>query len=181
MNVLTTPLPGLLIIEPVVMRDDRGFVMETYQAARYREIGLHDPFVQHNLSHAARGVLRGLHFQAPHPQGKLAQVVRGGVFAAVVDVRRGSPAFGRWFGLELSEASPRQLWIPPGFAHGYCVLSEVADVAYNFTVGHVASAGRAVLWNDPDIGIAWPISDPILSTRDREAPRLRDVDVLPGR
>jgi dTDP-4-dehydrorhamnose 3,5-epimerase len=180
MNVTATPLPGVLIIEPVVMRDERGFVMETYQAARYREIGLGEPFVQHNLSHAARGVLRGLHFQEPHPQGKLAQTVRGNVFAVVVDVRRGAPTFSRWFGLELSEQSHRQLWIPPGFAHGYCVLSEVADVAYNLTVGHAGSANRAVLWNDPDIGIGWPVGEPILSARDRAAPRLRDAQILPG-
>ncbi|MES1165824.1 MAG: dTDP-4-dehydrorhamnose 3,5-epimerase, partial [Verrucomicrobiota bacterium] len=163
MNVVAAPLAGVLVLEPPVYQDARGFFMETYQAGRYTALGISASFVQDNLSRSLRGTVRGLHFQQPHPQGKLVQTVRGTVFDVVVDVRRRSPTFRQWFGVELSEENRRQLWIPPGYAHGFCALSDVADVAYKCTTPYVAEANRGILWNDPDIGIAWPVRDPILS------------------
>ena len=133
MKATPTDLPGVLVIEPRLFRDDRGFFFESYRAERYRELGIDAPFVQDNFSRSVRGTLRGLHFQEPNPQGKLVQVLRGSVFDVAVDVRRGSPTFGRWFGVELSDAEPRQLWIPPGYAHAFCVTSETADFFYKCT------------------------------------------------
>jgi dTDP-4-dehydrorhamnose 3,5-epimerase len=179
MNVVAAPLPGVLVLEPPVFQDARGFFMETYQGARYRDAGIAETFVQDNLSRSLRGTVRGLHFQQPQPQGKLVQTVRGSVFDVVVDVRRRSPTFRQWFGVELSEENRRQLWIPPGYAHGFCALSDVADVAYKCTTPYVAAANQAILWNDPEIGIAWPVREPILSPKDLAAPRLRDAPVLP--
>ena len=179
MNAVAVPLAGVLVLEPPVYEDARGFLMETYQAARYGALGIDAPFVQDNLSRSVRGTLRGLHFQEPRPQGKLVQTVRGTVFDVVVDIRRRSPTFQRWFGVELSDENRRQLWIPPGYAHGFCAMSDVADVAYKCTAPYVAEANHAILWNDPDIGIAWPVRDPILSPKDLAAPRLRDAAVLP--
>ncbi|HVZ86377.1 MAG TPA: dTDP-4-dehydrorhamnose 3,5-epimerase [Polyangia bacterium] len=179
MNIIETSLPGVLIIEPKVFGDDRGFFLETYQQARYASAGITEPFVQDNLSRSARGTLRGLHFQQPNPQGKLVQALRGAVFDVAVDLRRGSPTFGRWFGAELSEQNRRQMWIPGGFAHGFCVVSESADFAYKCTANYAPESGRAIAWDDPDLGIEWPITDPLLSAQDRSAPRLRDAPVLP--
>lgn len=179
MNIIETSLPGVLIIEPKVFGDDRGFFLETYQQARYASAGITEPFVQDNLSRSARGTLRGLHFQQPNPQGKLVQALRGAVFDVAVDLRRGSPTFGRWFGAELSEQNRRQMWIPGGFAHGFCVVSESADFAYKCTANYAPESGRAIAWDDPDLGIEWPITDPQLSAQDRNAPRLRDAPVLP--
>ncbi len=179
MNVVAAPLAGVLVLQPLVFEDVRGFFMETFQAARYEALGIATTFAQDNLSRSLRGTVRGLHFQQPHPQGKLVQTVRGTVFDVVVDVRRRSPTFRQWFGVELSEENRRQLWIPPGYAHGFCALSDLADVAYKCTTAYVAAANQAILWNDPDIGIAWPVRDPILSPKDLAAPRLRDAPVLP--
>jgi dTDP-4-dehydrorhamnose 3,5-epimerase len=179
MNVRKTDLPGVLLIEPKVLGDARGFFYESFQAARYAQAGIRGPFVQDNLSRSVRGTLRGLHFQEPRPQGKLIQVLRGTVYDVAVDVRRGSSTFSRWFGLELTEAQPLQLWIPPGFAHGFCVLSESADFFYKCTAFYAPEAERCIAWNDPRIGIRWPVADPILSAKDREAPRLDDAPVLP--
>ncbi|MES1207376.1 MAG: dTDP-4-dehydrorhamnose 3,5-epimerase [Pseudomonadota bacterium] len=179
MKVVAAPLAGVLVLEPSVFQDARGFFMETYQAARYAAAGVAPSFVQDNLSRSLRGTVRGLHFQQPQPQGKLVQTVRGTVFDVVVDVRRGSPTFRQWFGVELSEENRRQLWIPAGYAHGFCTMSDVADVAYKCTAPYVPEANRAILWNDPDIGIDWPVREPILSARDLAAPRLRDAPVLP--
>jgi dTDP-4-dehydrorhamnose 3,5-epimerase len=179
MKVLKTELPDVLLIEPRVFGDTRGFFYESFQAARYTQAGITGPFVQDNHSRSVRGTLRGLHFQEPRAQGKLVQVLRGTVYDVAVDIRRGSPTFGRWVGVELSEAQPRQLWIPPGFAHGFCVLSESADFFYKCTEFYAPDAERSIAWDDPRIGIRWPVGEPILSAKDREAPRLDDAPVLP--
>lgn len=179
MNVTKTELPGVLLVEPKLFGDARGFFVETFHAERYASVGIPGPFVQDNLSRSARGALRGLHFQEPFPQGKLVQVLRGAVWDVAVDVRRGSPHFGAWVGLELSEDNHRQLWIPSGFAHGFCVLSEVADFFYKCTSRYVPDAERAIRWNDPELAIRWPIQAPLLSAKDAAAPMLADAPVLP--
>jgi dTDP-4-dehydrorhamnose 3,5-epimerase len=180
MKVVATALPEVLLIEPKVHGDSRGFFYESFQARRYADAGIPAEFVQDNLSRSVRGTLRGLHFQEPGAQGKLVQVLRGTVWDVAVDVRRGSPRFGRWVAVELSEATPRQLWIPPGFAHGFCVLSESADFFYKCTALYAPECERSIAWNDPAIGIAWPVPEPILSVKDRDAPRLADAPVLPA-
>ena len=179
MKVVPTELPEVLILEPKVHGDSRGFFYETFQAGRYAAAGIPGPFLQDNLSRSVRGTLRGLHFQEPKAQGKLVQVLRGTVWDVAVDVRRGSPRFGRWIALELSETTPRQLWIPPGFAHGFCVLSDSADFFYKCTELYAPEAERSVAWDDPAIGITWPVKEPLLSAKDRAAPRLADAPVLP--
>lgn len=181
MKVIETTLPGVLVVEPDVFGDERGFLMETYNEARYREAGLPHRFVQDNLSFSARGVLRGLHYQNPDGQGKLLHVPRGEVFDVAVDIRAGSPTFGEWAGVTLSEENNRQLWIPEGFAHGFQVTSESALLSYKCTALYNRDAEGAVLWNDPEIGIDWPLEGPTLSKKDRSAPTLRDVpkDALP--
>lgn len=179
MKANSTELPGVLLIEPSVLGDSRGFFLETFQAKRYNDAGIPGPFVQDNLSRSTRGTLRGLHFQFPHPQGKLVQVLRGSVWDVAVDVRKGSPHFGGWLGMELSEENRRQLWIPAGFAHGFCVLSESADFFYKCTDFYAPAAEHAVRWDDPDIGIRWPIESPRLSAKDSAAPSLAEAPVLP--
>jgi dTDP-4-dehydrorhamnose 3,5-epimerase len=178
MRIEETGLPGVLVIEPRRFADDRGFFMETYNQS-VLAAAIPYPFVQDNLSRSKRGVLRGLHFQEPNPQGKLVRCARGALFDVAVDIRVGSPNFGRWVGLELSESNAHMLWIPPGFAHGFCALTDDAELAYKCTSLYSASADRSILWNDPDISIAWPVSSPILSPKDAAAPRLRDAPVLP--
>jgi dTDP-4-dehydrorhamnose 3,5-epimerase len=179
LKVSETPLPGVLLIEPDVFGDSRGHFMETWNAARFREAGLDLTFVQDNQSRSVRGVLRGLHYQEPNPQGKLVRCARGALFDVAVDIRRGSPNFGRWFGAELSEENHLMLWVPPGFAHGFCVLSETADLSYKCTALYDAASDRGIAWDDPEIGIAWPVTSPVLSPKDAAAPRLRDAVVLP--
>ena len=179
MRVIPTRLPEVLIVEPRVHGDTRGYFYEGFQSARYAEVGIQGPFVQDNHSRSVRGTLRGLHFQEPRAQGKLVQVLRGTVYDAAVDVRRGSPRFGQWVAVELSEAVPRQLWIPPGFAHGFCVLSESADFFYKCTEYYAPEAERSIAWNDPRIGIPWPVKEPLLSAKDRAAPTLEQAQVLP--
>jgi dTDP-4-dehydrorhamnose 3,5-epimerase len=179
MNVVPTPIPGVLVIEPKVFGDDRGFFLETFHAERYRAAGLPAPFVQDNWSRSAKGTLRGLHFQEPNPQGKLVQVFRGSVFDVAVDIRRGSPTFGKWYGCELSEENKRQLWVPPGFAHGFCVTSESADFVYKCTELYAPASERGIAWNDPDLAIPWPVAAPLLSKKDSGAPRLKDAPMLP--
>lgn len=179
MKVTPTALPEVLLVQPRVHGDSRGFFYESFQSARYAEAGLPVVFVQDNHSRSVKGTLRGLHFQEPRAQGKLVQVLRGMVYDVAVDIRRGSPRFGRWVGVELSEASPQQLWIPPGFAHGFCVLSESADFLYKCTELYAPEADRGIAWNDPALGIPWPIAEPLLSAKDRAAPRLEDAPVLP--
>jgi len=175
MKVEETSLPGVLLVEPRVCGDERGYFLETFQADRYRAAGIVGPFVQDNLSFSRGPVLRGLHFQHPHAQGKLVYVLMGEVFDVAVDVRVGSPTYGRWTGARLSDENKRQLYVPTGFAHGFCVLSETALFAYKCTDVYAPEAEITIRWDDPDIGIAWPVADPILSARDATAPRLRDI------
>ena len=175
MNVLPCPLEGLLIIEPKVFGDARGFFLETWNRSRYREVGLHDDFVQDNVSFSCRGTLRGLHFQNPNPQGKLLQVLLGEVFDVAVDIRRSSPTFGKWHGLVLSAENKRQFYIPSGFAHGFAVLSETALFQYKCTGLYSPKDEMAIRWDDPDIGIQWPLKEPLLSERDAKGMRLRDA------
>ncbi len=175
MNVIETRLPGVVIIEPKVFGDERGFFLETYQAERYRELaGIDLPFVQDNHSRSARGVLRGLHFQVTKPQGKLVHVVTGEVYDVAVDINPESATFGQYEGVVLSEQNKRQIWIPPGYAHGFVVLSEIADFEYKCTDYYDPSDEGSVIWNDPEIGIDWPISKPTLSHKDAEAPTLSE-------
>ncbi len=175
MNVIPCDLAGLLIIEPKVFGDARGFFLETWNQRRYREAGLDLDFVQDNLSFSCRGTLRGLHFQNPNPQGKLLQVLQGEVFDVAVDLRRSSPTFGRWHGLVLSAENKRQFYVPPGFAHGFAVLSPTALFHYKCTQFYSQKDELAIRWNDPEIGIEWPIKEPLLSERDAKAVRLREA------
>jgi dTDP-4-dehydrorhamnose 3,5-epimerase len=180
MRVHTTDLPGVLVIDPVVHRDERGFFVETYHADRYREHGIAAPFVQDNRSRSTAGTLRGLHLQLQRPQGKLIHVIEGEIFDVAVDVRRGSPTFGRWVSVSLSADTFRQVYIPPGFAHGFCVVSPVAQVEYKCTEVYNPASEIGIAWNDPAIGIAWPIREPQLSPRDSRHPTLSAIgDALP--
>ena len=172
MKVIETRLPGVLLLEPRVFGDARGFFMETWQAARYREAGMPERFVQDNHSRSRRGVLRGLHYQLVQPQGKLVWVARGAVFDVAVDIRRGSPNFGRWYGCVLDDVDHRQLYIPPGFAHGFCVVSDDADFFYKCTDYYHPPSEQGIAWDDPDIGIDWPLRDVALSGKDQKNPRL---------
>jgi dTDP-4-dehydrorhamnose 3,5-epimerase len=176
MKVTETALPGVLIIEPQRFGDARGYFLETWQRERYAASGIDQPFVQDNLSRSARGILRGLHLQNPAVQGKLVFVLEGEVFDVAVDVRVGSPCFGKWVGMTLSAEDHRQLWIPPGFAHGFCVTSEAAVFSYKCTAPYAPEHEVGIRWDDPDIGIAWPISEPRLSVKDSGHPFLRDIE-----
>lgn len=176
MKSLPTSLPGVALLELDVFGDHRGRFMETFQRDRYRSLGIALEFVQDNFSSSARGTLRGLHYQLQHPQGKLVHVVRGEVFDVAVDIRTGSPTFGQWFGTTLSAENHRQMWIPPGFAHGFLVVSELAEVAYKATAIYHPADEIAIQWNDPELAIAWPLVEAaILSKRDVAAPGLREV------
>jgi len=179
MKVLETQIPGVMLFEPQLFGDHRGFFMETWNHARYAEAGLPVTFVQTNLSKSAKGVLRGLHFQQPQPQGKLVQVLTGEVFDVAVDIRRGSPTFGQWEGYHLSGDNHRQLYVPEGFAHGFCVLSDFAIFSYQCTRVYQKEYDQALSWNDPDIGIQWPIDAPELSDKDQLAPPLAQCSNLP--
>jgi dTDP-4-dehydrorhamnose 3,5-epimerase len=179
MNVITTDIPEVLIIEPELFGDQRGFFLETYQLRRYADLGISRPFVQDNMSRSGYGVLRGLHLQNPSPQGKLVSVMRGRVLDVSVDVRIGSPNFGRHVAVELSEENHRQLWVPRGFAHGFAVLSESADFFYKCDALYNPKDELVVRWDDPAIGINWGVTNPSLSPRDAAAPRLADVKKLP--
>lgn len=174
-KVIETALAGVLILEPKVFGDSRGFFQETWQQARYKEIGIREPFVQDNLSFSTRGVLRGLHYQNPNSQGKLVSVVQGEVFDVAVDIRVGSPSFGQWVGVHLSGDNHRQLWIPCGFAHGFCVITETVYFTYKCTNIYNPATEGGIFWNDPDIGIEWPIQEVILSEKDKAYSMLRDV------
>ncbi len=171
-----TLIPGVILVEPPVRRDDRGFFLETYHESRYREGGIREYFVQDNHSSSVRNTLRGFHGQNPHPQGKLVRVIEGEIFDVTVDVRRGSPAYGKHFATRLSADDFRQLYLPPGVLHGFLVTSDVAQFVYKCTDFYNPEAEFSVAWNDPDIGIAWPIESPILSEKDRCAPQLKDVE-----
>lgn len=175
MFVEETALPGVVLITPKVFGDQRGFFFETWNRQRFQELGLDVDFVQDNVSLSRQGILRGLHFQNPQPQGKLVQVLQGEVFDVVVDIRRGSPAFGRWFGAYLSSESPRQIYVPPGLAHGFCVTSDTALFSYKCTDFYHPGGEFSLRWNDPDLGIVWPIEDPTLSVKDAEGLSLKDL------
>jgi dTDP-4-dehydrorhamnose 3,5-epimerase len=165
----------VLVIEPEVFGDARGFFMETWNARRYRELGIGEDFVQDNLSYSGRGILRGLHYQQPHAQGKLVSVLQGEVFDVAVDLRRGSPTFGRWVGRVLSSENRRQMYVPEGCAHGFAVTSEAALFHYKCTAYYSKETEGAIRWDDPDLAIAWPFRDPVLSPKDAAAPLLREV------
>jgi dTDP-4-dehydrorhamnose 3,5-epimerase len=169
---IETDLAGVLVIEPDVHRDARGFFVETYHLDKYRNGGVEPSFVQDNLSQSVKHTLRGLHLQVRRPQGKLIRVIQGEIYDVSVDVRPDSPAFGRWFGVMLSADNFRQCYVPPGFAHGFCVMSDVAQVAYKCTELYSPADEIGILWNDPALGIKWPFDDPILSDRDRRHPTL---------
>lgn len=178
MHVETTAISGLLVIQPKVFRDPRGFFTETFQRQRYRDAGITAEFVQDNFSRSAKGTLRGLHYQIRNPQGKLVQVLRGKIFDVIVDLRRPSPTFGRWLGFELSDETCQQVYVPPGCAHGFCVLSESADFTYKCTDLYCPEHERTLLWNDPVISIEWPQTDePILSVKDRAGVPLNQAEV----
>ncbi len=168
MNVRRTPLPGVVVLEPRVFGDERGFFTETFNTRALDGSGIPDLFVQDNHSRSARGVLRGLHYQLRSPQGKLVHAARGRIFDVAVDIRTGSPNFGEWFGVELNDQNLYSLWVPPGFAHGFCVLSEIADVIYKCTTHYDQADDRGVPWDDPQVAISWPMSDPILSGKDSQ-------------
>jgi dTDP-4-dehydrorhamnose 3,5-epimerase len=176
MNVIQTKLKDCLIIEPKVFGDERGFFLEAFQSDRYAElVGITLPFVQDNLSRSSKGVLRGLHFQKTKPQGKLVRVVRGEVYDVAVDTRQGSPTYGQWEAVILSEENKTQFWVPPGFAHGFIVLSQTADFEYKCTDYYDPSDEGSLLWNDPDLNIPWPIDNPKLSEKDANAPLFTDL------
>ena len=176
MKISHSKLKGCVIIEPRVFGDERGFFLETFQAVRYeQEAGIDLPFVQDNHSRSAKGVLRGLHFQKTKPQGKLVRVVRGEVYDVALDIRKGSATFGEWEGVILSEDNKKQFWVPPGFAHGFVVLSDTADFEYKCTDYYDPSDEGSILWSDPDLNIPWPIANPVLSTKDESAKRLVDL------
>jgi dTDP-4-dehydrorhamnose 3,5-epimerase len=180
MNIVKTEIPDVFIIEPRVFGDERGFFFESYNQKVWRDkTGLPGHFVQHNHSRSARNVLRGLHYQIQQPQGKLVRVVSGEVFDVAVDIRRSSSTFGQWAGVHLSARNKRQFWVPEGFAHGFVVLSETAEFLYLATDFYAPGHERAILWNDPDLAIDWPVTgEPVLSDKDRTAPLLRDAEVF---
>jgi dTDP-4-dehydrorhamnose 3,5-epimerase len=178
---IETELAGLVLIEPEVHGDNRGFFVETFRANTWRQLGVEADFVQDSHSRSGAGTLRGLHFQTSPGQAKLVRCSRGRIFDAVVDLRRESPTFGRWEGHELDDEAHRQLYVPVGFAHGFCVLSEIADVTYRLSAYYDPATEAGIAWDDPDVGIEWPLEDPILSERDRNAPRLAEIrNELPG-
>lgn len=171
-------LPGLVVVVPQVREDERGWFAETYKRSVFQAAGIPDAFVQDNHAMSAQtGVLRGLHFQdVPHEQGKLVRCVRGEVFDVAVDIRRGSPTYGKWHSERLSDSNRRLLWIPPGFAHGYCTLADATEIEYKVTAEYAPEAERAVRWSDPAINIRWPVDEPILSPKDALAPPLSEVE-----
>ena len=175
MRIENTGISGLLLIEPRCFGDDRGFFLESYQRDRYAEAGIRDEFVQDNHSRSVKGVLRGLHFQVKRPQAQIVTVMHGRVFDVAVDLRPGSATFGKWYGIELREMGPRQVYMAPGFAHGFCVLSDVADLHYKVSRYYDHADEGGIVWNDPDIGVLWPIAPSAVSTRDAAYPRLRDL------
>ena len=184
-KLISTPIPDLYIIEPTVFGDHRGFFMESYNKKEFEEIGLTMEFVQDNHSHSRKGVLRGLHFQTKHPQGKLVRVTRGIVYDVAVDLRKDSPTFGKWFGVVLSEENKRMFCVPEGFAHGFIVLSEEADFLYKCTDYYHPEYDAGLIWNDPDIGIEWPleeygITEPILSEKDKNLPTFNEWRMANG-
>ena len=179
MKFVPTDLPDVIRIEPTVHGDERGFFMETWQARRFHEAGIDGEFVQDNVSHSSKGSLRGLHYQIEHSQGKLVRVVQGEVFDVAVDLRKSSPHYGQWVGEVLSAENKHQLWVPPGYGHGFLVLSDTAEFEYKCTEYYAPEFERAIRWDDPDLGIEWPLLDgkqPVLSSKDVGAPFFRDAE-----
>ena len=177
MKVEKTAFQTAWIIEPDAFHDQRGYFMETYHKDKYESLGLKAHFVQDNLSYSVRGTLRGLHYQHPHGQAKLVQVLKGEIFDVILDIRRGSPTLGQWMGANLSDENKRQFYVPEGFAHGFCVLSDTALVHYKCSDFYAQESEGGILWRDPGMGIEWPIPDPLLSEKDRSFPCLRDVPI----
>ncbi|MFC3652370.1 dTDP-4-dehydrorhamnose 3,5-epimerase [Dyella humi] len=182
MKAITTSLPGVLVVEPQVFEDPRGFFYESYHEAKYAKLGIYASFVQTNVSRSSKGVLRGLHYQWPNPQGKLVSVLEGEVYDVAVDIRLGSPTFGQWTSAMLTADNRRHMWIPAGFAHGFCVLSEQATFTYQCTTLYDPTADASICWNDAAIGVDWPVGEPLISSKDAKAPLLADVpaDRLPS-
>lgn len=181
MQIITTTIPDILILEPKVFGDERGFFFESFNERIWRDLtGVNLSFVQHNHSRSAGGVLRGLHYQIQQPQGKLVRVVVGEVFDVAVDLRHSSPSFGQWFGTLLSAENKRQMWVPPGFAHGFCVTSDVAEFLYQTTEYYAPEHERCIAWNDPDLNITWPLTaEPNVSAKDRQGLAFKDADLFP--
>jgi len=177
LKVEKTKLPGVVVLTPKVHGDDRGFFMETFNQATFGNLGLPDEFVQDNHSRSSYGVLRGLHFQYPQWQGKLVRVLNGEIFDVAVDVRADSPTFGQWVGVTLNAVNKQQLYVPSGYAHGFCVTSEIADVVYKCTSLYKPEDDTGIRWDDPDVNIAWPIENPTVSEKDQGAGRLRDLHI----
>ena len=175
MRVKATAIPEVLIIEPDVFEDERGFFMETYHEKRYREMGIDVTFVQDNLAYSVKGTLRGLHYQYPNAQAKLIQVIQGEIFDVAVDIRAGSHTFGKWVGVKLSVTNKKQLFIPTGFAHGYCVLSDTALITYKCSTFYSPEDEKGILWNDPDLKITWPIQNPLVSDKDQKLPSVNET------
>ncbi len=174
MKIHSAPLPGILIIEPRVFTDERGFFYESHQEKRYLDAGI-PPLVQDNISRSKQDALRGLHYQLPQSQGKLVWVTRGKVWDVMVDIRRSSPTYKKWFGLTLSDEEPKQIYIPPGYAHGFCVLSAEADFCYKCTDYYSPQTEQGIAWNDPELAIDWPVSNPLLSPKDAAYPTLNEI------
>jgi len=181
MDITHTNLPGVMLLKPKAFGDSRGFFYESYQASRYSEIGIDKPFVQDNVSRSTKNVLRGLHHQREHSQGKLVYVIRGAVFDVAVDIRKNSPHFGKSFATILDDENHHQLYVPPGFAHGFCVLSNEVDFIYKCTDYYHPQSELSIQWNDPDLAIEWPTTQPILSEKDNKGLRLKDIpkEMLP--
>lgn len=175
MQTTPTPLQGLFLIEPRAFSDERGFFLESYEASRYHEAGVEEEFVQDNHSRSKKNVLRGLHFQIKRPQAQLLTVMRGAIFDVCVDLRSESPTFKKWFGIELSDQGPRQIYMAPGFAHGFCVLSEWADLHYKVSGSYDPSDEGGLFWNDPEVGIEWPVKDPVVKARDAAFLKLKEM------
>ena len=176
MRVTPLEIPGVLVLEPAVISDHRGAFMEIHHEQRYQELGIKERFVQDNYSRSIRNTLRGLHFQHPHAQGKLVMALEGTVYDVVLDIRKGSPTFGKWFGIELSGQNCKQMYIPPGCAHGFCVTSDTACFLYKCTAYYSPKNDRGILWNDPMLSIPWPVTQPILSQKDQAHPTLAAID-----
>ena len=181
MKVTKATLAGILLLEPATYADNRGFFVETYERAKYEALGIKEKFVQDNHSRSARGVLRGLHFTREKPQAQIVTVLRGRIFDVVVDIRKASPTFGQWFGTELADDQIRQIYMSHGFAHGFCVLSEVADLHYKVSQTYDPKDDGGLRWNDPEVGIKWPVDMPVMSERDRNHPLLRAIQLNPGK
>lgn len=175
LNAIPTFLPGVILVQPKVYSDSRGFFLETYSNDKYEDIGIRDTFVQDNHSFSTKGTLRGLHFQVGEGQAKLVRVTRGEVFDVAVDIRQKSPTFGKWIGIHLSEKNHKQIYIPVGFAHGFCVLSDTAEVQYKCSSKYSPEKEQGIMWNDPDIGVLWPIKKPVLSLRDKGNPSFKEL------